>query len=297
MNSRTAVRAYYLIRFAAGITLLLTAAAGVPSQMIWGRPIRDSMLLLDMALGTIGFAVALRAVGPLTRLSGTGATWQQRLQQHLDREFDRESLPRRVFFLLLAVAAADGPVSPRERELLRRFLMARFPDPLTRADLATWESQAPPVPDLRAMAARLAGSLGQAERDSLFYWCCLCAFADGGFVAEEHTALQQVAQGLGVDARRARGLFHQARERHLGSGGPRARTADRPSDAPVGERSQACAVLGLDPNATRDQVRRRHRELVKQHHPDAHPNLGPVAAAEATERFLRIQRAYEILMS
>ena len=300
MNHAAALRTYFLVRFAAGIALLLFAAGGGPSSLLGGRWSRDSMILFDMALGTIGFAMALRAVGPLARLGSAGSTWQERLQQQLDGEFDRQSLPRRVFHLLLAVAAVDGRVDQREREVVRRFVMARFPDPITQRDLASWEAQAPPAPDLRAMAARLSVSLSFAEWDSVFFWCCLCAFADGGFVAEEHAALQAVAQGLGLDPRRARGIFHQARERHLASGGPTFRTAgDRsappPGHATVGERGRACAVLGLDPTATPEQIRRRHRELVKQHHPDAHRNLGPVAAAEATERFLQIQRAYETL--
>src|SRR5205085_5921833 len=129
---------------------------------------RDSMPWFEIALGTIGFVIALRAVGPLPRLSAAGTTWQERLQQHLDAEFDRATLPRRVFHLLLAVAAVDGRVHQRERELVRRFVMARFPDPVTKADLANWEAQAAPSPDLRVMAARLAASLGQAQRDSVF---------------------------------------------------------------------------------------------------------------------------------
>ena len=45
----------------------------------------------------------------------------------------------------------------------------------------------------------------------------------------------------------------------------------------------------------KDEIRSRHRELVKVHHPDAHAHLGPVAAQEATERFREIQSAYELV--
>jgi DnaJ-class molecular chaperone len=53
--------------------------------------------------------------------------------------------------------------------------------------------------------------------------------------------------------------------------------------------------LGLPINANKDQIRRRHRELVRKFHPDAQPNLGPVAQKEATNRFRAIQHAYELL--
>jgi curved DNA-binding protein CbpA len=34
------------------------------------------------------------------------------------------------------------------------------------------------------------------------------------------------------------------------------------------QRQQALAVLGLSPNATPQQIKRRYRTLAKQHHPD-----------------------------
>ncbi len=37
---------------------------------------------------------------------------------------------------------------------------------------------------------------------------------------------------------------------------------------PILERQQALSVLGLPPNATRQQIKRRYRQLAKQNHPD-----------------------------
>ena len=37
---------------------------------------------------------------------------------------------------------------------------------------------------------------------------------------------------------------------------------------PLMERQQALAVLGLPPNATPQQIKRRYRALAKRHHPD-----------------------------
>jgi DnaJ-domain-containing protein 1 len=56
---------------------------------------------------------------------------------------------------------------------------------------------------------------------------------------------------------------------------------------PLLERQQALAVLGLPPNATRQQIKRRYRVLAKQHHPDRGGD---------PRQMQRIIAAYEVLM-
>src|SRR6266511_3680423 len=48
-------------------------------------------------------------------------------------------------------------------------------------------------------------------------------------------------------------------------------------------------VLGVERNATADEIRRAHRKLVRQLHPDVNPD------ASAAERFKEVQEAYEVL--
>ena len=60
------------------------------------------------------------------------------------------------------------------------------------------------------------------------------------------------------------------------------------SRRPVGDpRADALAVLGLDPGASAVAIKRAHRRLVKQHHPD----MGGSA-----EAFRRVNEAYQQLM-
>lgn len=56
---------------------------------------------------------------------------------------------------------------------------------------------------------------------------------------------------------------------------------------PLVQRQQALAVLGLPPNATRQQIKRRYRVLAKQHHPDRGGDQ---------RQMQRIIAAYELLM-
>lgn len=290
-----AARLYYGARFMIGVALLMTSATGLSSAALAALTRTRPVCVVDFALGLTGFLLAIRSVAPLARIGAGRAPTGPGFA-----EFDRSSLPRRVFFLLLAVAEADGRAGPQEKDLVRRFLLERFVDPITVQDLRQWEAEALPRASPQVLASRLATVLGPGERDTVFYWSCLVAFADGTFAADEHEALQGVARGLGIDPRHARSIFQQARLQFLAGDPTGARTGGRagrrpPPPPPQSERARACAILGLEPDATPDQIRRRHRELVKLHHPDAQPNLGPMAQQEATERFRQIQRAYEIL--
>ena len=56
---------------------------------------------------------------------------------------------------------------------------------------------------------------------------------------------------------------------------------------PLVERQQALAVLGLPPDATHQQIKRRYRELAKKYHPDRGGDQ---------KEMRRIIAAYQLLM-
>ena len=282
MPPRSSV-AYWFGRFLIGIALLAFAGLGMFRQVL-------PMGLVTFLFGFAGFYLALSSITPLVRLASLHARTRAAWSEAAADAFARASLPRRIYYLLAAVAEVDGPMSAAERETVRQFVLERF-DPLLAVELRTWETQPLHVTDRVGLAARVAAGLDDAELDSLFCWCCLVAFADGNYREHEHTALQEIARGLGIAPGRARLLFHLAKAQHLGG------RQEPPSGAAgaIDSRARALSVLGLPHGADTEAIRKRHRELVRRFHPDAQPNLGPIAQREATERFREIQRAYEVL--
>jgi len=293
MSARNTIE-YWLARFGAGVAMILLAGSGM--MMRWVERSAGNFLLLgalaNLLLGVGGFMLAFSSVTPIVRFASHRSRTRQVWNESTQTTFARASLPRRIYYLLAAVAEIDGPMSVAEREAVRHFLLERVLDPIQAETLRMWEAQPLPIDDRVGLAARIATGLAPGELDSLFCWCCLVAFADGRFAELEQRALQEVAKGLGLSPQRARMLFHLARAQFL-----RGRQADGPERArPTNNaRAQALEELDLPSDATPEQIRRRHRELVRKFHPDAQPHLGPVAQAEATERFRAIQRAYEVL--
>lgn len=265
------VRRQAVRSLAGGVLLVLAGIA-------W---LRAPLGVLAPFVAAAGAWIAARAVTRLIRLWAVAQT-----PGSARPAGPPEDIPRRVFRLLFAVAEADGRAEAEERELVRRFLLERFPDPLTAADLREWEARRPPPRQVASLARSLRDVLDPAERETLFYWSCLVAFVDRRFRDGEHEALQQVARGLGIESHHARRIFHHAKARFLG---------ETESAAGGSARARALAILGLGEGATREQIHKRHRELVKKLHPDRHQHLGPAAAEEAASRFREVQQAYELL--
>lgn len=289
-------RAVYTARFTTGLVLLIAGALRWPSAVLAVILGSGRMPLFDVLVGTIGFWMAAANTGNLVRASSEHARWQEETRRRMREEFARATLPRQVFTLLLSVAEADGQPGDAEREIVRRFLLERFVDPVTYHDLRTWEAQHMPAGEVEGMARRMAAVLSPGERDTVFFWCCLVAFADGRFGAVEHERLQDVARGLGLPGFHARVIFHHARARAMAGAGKRPAGGAQRMGRYSPDQLRAFEILGLQAGASVDEIRARHRELVKEHHPDAHSHLGPVAAREATLRFREIQRAYELLV-
>jgi uncharacterized tellurite resistance protein B-like protein len=297
---------YWTLRFCIGIAVLIGSGMGLPSAGAAALSPKGNFLLLDVFVGLAGFWIALAAVEPLVRSLGSGIRLRRQWGPH-HAAFAAATTPQRVFLLLLAVAEADRPAGPKERELVREFLRRRF-DALARAELDAWATAMPRLPDLEALARRIARDLDQGECATLYSWCCLVANADGELDERETRALHQVASGLGLEPHHAAFLFAFAQQSarmgtdgrangrsasSAGAGTGARKTAVR--SAPSSPRERALHTLGLPADATPDSIRRRHRELVRRFHPDAQPRLGSAAQKEASERFLAIQRAYEVL--
>jgi DnaJ-domain-containing protein 1 len=291
MPARSPV-AYWGLRLLAGLALLALAGSGALIRLL---PLRDPLGVVNLVAGLGGFWIAYQAVTPFVRALAmqqrAASAWNDAARD----AFARASLPRRIYYLLASVADADAPMSQQERDAVRHFVLERFADPVRASDLQGWETQPFPIHDRKGLAARIAVGLDDAELDSVFCWCCLVAFADGRFGTAEHEALQEIRQGLGIPAPRARMLFHLARAQFLRGDRQGEQRTSAPPPSPKDARARALDELGLPHDASVAQIRKRHRELVRRFHPDAQPHLGPAALREATERFTAIQRAYETL--
>jgi len=55
-------------------------------------------------------------------------------------------------------------------------------------------------------------------------------------------------------------------------------------------------ILGISPNSSKIEIQRAYKEAIKKYHPDKLSHLGKEFSHLANEKFLEIQKAYDILM-
>lgn len=76
----------------------------------------------------------------------------------------------------------------------------------------------------------------------------------------------------------------------------RERTYERRDEKPRQSAVQlACRILGVSEFASMDEIKKAYRKLVKLHHPDRFATESTEQQEIAEERFLEIQKAYEVL--
>ena len=63
----------------------------------------------------------------------------------------------------------------------------------------------------------------------------------------------------------------------------------------IKETNSAYKILGVDPSASDEEVKRAYREMAKKNHPDLVSNLGDEVRQAAEKKFQEINAAYETI--
>lgn len=205
------------------------------------------------------------------------------------------SLGELVARLLVTLAEIDGPSTGIERVTAIRLILENFRDRELVEAMNEW--RLPRLHDKELIDVLRAMRRGLQERDRVrvFRWCVRVVLSDHRFSSSEHSSLERIAEGLALRADLARHHFLDVKGAILAEREETSRQSGGTSRADP-RRAAALAVLELPLGATEDEIRQRHRELVKRYHPDAHAHLGANGVEAATARFREIQKAYEELV-
>lgn len=213
---------------------------------------------------------------------------------------------RTVFSLMGYIAKADGRVSEAEILSAEQIMRQMGLHGKNREEaIAYFRAGAQPDFDLDATLLNFKVGPGRSGRMRQFLMVSLITIclADGSIAPIEKEQLEKIALGIGMQPgaldRLISMIFAQQQfyERGQSSQGGGYYQQGSHSQARPDELKLAYQALGVEPSATDADVKRAHRKLMKEYHPDKLMSQGlPEDMIKvATEKAQEVQAAYDLI--
>ena len=188
------------------------------------------------------------------------------------RTGQRNSFMMSLLVLATAVIKADGKLSSAELQNVRNFIRTNFGDEA--ADQAESIVRQLMTKDINIfeVGAQIKMYMNYSQRLQLFQYLVQLAQCDG-MVQAELDVLDSIASAIGLSNTDRDSLLNMYRQ----------------------EKESAYKILGIEPTATDDEVRKAYKRMALKYHPDKVATLGEDVQKAAEEKFKKVQEAYEII--
>lgn len=202
--------------------------------------------------------------------------------------FSRDHLMEAYICLGARIIRGDRKDSGEKIVYMNNYFQKHFPNSLYDFSDSLSHSLRYPV-NLRTVSTWLKIHLPlKKDKLQVMYFLTGLAMLDGRFTREELKTLKETSEFLGLSPKE----FDSIIAMYLGyEEEKRSQVAPKPRKSVLQVSAQ---VLGVSENASLDEVKKAYRKLVKLHHPDRFINSTPDQQKLAQERFIKIQKAYEV---
>jgi DnaJ like chaperone protein len=176
-----------------------------------------------------------------------------------------------LLVLIAAVMKADGKIMRSELDYVKSFLVRKFGSPSANEALRMLQGILKQKIPLADIAYQIRDRLDYHSRLELIHLLYGVALADGLIHSAELNLINQIAHYLEIspnDQQSIRSMFFQ-------------------------DTDSAYKILGIDRNATVDEIKKVYRKLAIEFHPDKVSYLGEDFRKDADEKFRKINEAYE----
>ena len=211
--------------------------------------------------------------------SGSGYTYTRRTYSNpyggTSSSDDYRNGQRNSFMMSLLVLAtagikADGRLSDAELQNVKNFIRTNFGDQAaSQAESIVRQLMAKDI-NIYEVGAQIRTYMNYSQRLQLFQYLVQLAQCDG-MVQAELDVLDSIASSIGLSNTDRDSLLNMYRQ----------------------QADSAYKVLGIEPNATDDEVRKAYKRMALKYHPDKVATLGEDVQKAAEEKFKKVQQAYE----
>ena len=202
---------------------------------------------------------------------------------HLGKSIGRNFGPKKKMFemsfemslLVLAtmVIRADGKIKKSELDCVRLFFLQSFGKAKSDIYFKVFnEIKAKPFPSVRSVCLEINKSVNHKTRLQIIHFLFSIAHSDGHLDSKEIEIIKKIAKYFWVsdyDFSSIEAMF-----------------LDKNNI------SNSYTILGVDKNATDDEIKKAYRKIVKKYHPDRLTDVGEDVVQLAKEKFQTVQDAY-----
>ena len=178
-----------------------------------------------------------------------------------------------LLVLSAAVMKADGNVRKSELDYVKRFFLQNFGQERAESYIKMLREILEKDYNLYDVSQQVGRYMDYASRLQLLHYLFGIANSDGRISQEELGVINTISDYMGItksDFQSVKAMF-------------------------IKETDSAYKILGIEPSATDEEVKKAYREMAKKNHPDLVSNLGEEVKEAAEKKFQEINAAYEAI--
>jgi len=212
-----------------------------------------------------------------------------------------------MFLVLAWIAVSDEHLDEREGNELLKVVEQAGGGRDIRPLLAL--AQKPDLNAIQLAIEILSTSFVSDKAELMLRLIIRVALADGYLRPSENYIIRLLVDAFQISGSRLNEIFKELTNKPFPdppdlsasstweTSGKNKREANPNREGTLSERFRALAILGLDEEATSEDIQKAYKRMALVHHPDKFASLGEEAMSAATVSFRRIKEAYDHLMT
>lgn len=194
-------------------------------------------------------------------------------QSYYRQRVSQNDFATALLILSAAVMKADGKVLKSELDYVKTFFNQQFPPEFAAEQIRSFKDILNKNFNLSDVCRDISGVMPLQQRSVLVQYLFGIAKADSHVSEAEVKVIEQIANYLRISTME----FEQLKAMFYKSA------------------ANAYKALGIDKNATDEEVKKAYRKMAVLHHPDKYSQMGEEHQQAAKEKFQKIQEAYETI--
>ena len=225
----------------------------------------------------LGFFVGFWVLGPLGGIIGAalgsyfGGSYSRKDTDFLGKTPKQKDFTSSLLVLSAAVMKADGVVKKSELDYVKHFFLTNFGQEQAEKYILTLREILKQDIQIAEVSQQIGRYMDYSSRLQLLHYLFGIANADGQVHENEVNVIESISRYMGVytsDFESIKAMF-------------------------VKKVDDAYTILGINPSASDDEVKKAYREMAKKNHPDKVAYLGEDVRKDAEKKFQEINDAYD----